>query len=148
MPALVALVESGAGFAVHRTYLAAAGKGKAKVDPAKAMLGAVTGGAVRLTGGQGPLVVAEGVETTLSLASGLLSRPATFWAALSTSGMTGLRLPRTPGHLTIAPDGDKPGLGAALALADRAAREGWAVSILTPPPGGDFNDLLRGEVSA
>jgi len=147
-PALVAMVEGGEGFAVHRTYLRPDGAGKAPVDPPKAMLGAVAGGAVRLTTGPGRLVVAEGIETALSLACGLLTGPATVWAALSTSGMTGLRLPDIPGRLTVAPDGDKAGCGAALALADRAARDGWAVSILTPPPGGDFNDILRGEVTA
>ena len=59
-PAMVALVEGGAGFAVHRTYLCCDGMGKADIDPPKAMLGAVTGGAVRLTDRLGPLVVAEG----------------------------------------------------------------------------------------
>ena len=48
LPALVALVEGGDGFAVHRTYLRPDGAGKAEVEPAKAMLGAVAGGAVRL----------------------------------------------------------------------------------------------------
>jgi len=72
IPALVALVNGGDGFAVHRTYLRADGSGKAAVDPPKAMLGAVAGGAVRLTDGPGPLVVAEGIETALSLACGLL----------------------------------------------------------------------------
>ncbi|MGY6409900.1 MAG: IS66 family transposase [Alkalilacustris sp.] len=147
-PALVALVEGGDGFAVHRTYLRRDGGGKAEVDPPKAMLGAVAGGAVKLAQGPGRLAVAEGIETALSLACGLLNGPATVWAALSTSGMTGLRLPDIPGRLTVAPDGDKAGRGAALTLADRAARDGWAVSILTPPPGGDFNDILRGEVTA
>lgn len=146
LPAMVALVEGAEWFAVHRTYLSADGSGKAIVDPPKAMLGAVAGGAVRLCEGVGPLAVAEGIETALSLASGLLRGPATIWAALSTSGMQRLRLPVSPGRLAIAPDGDKAGRGAALALADRASREGWVVSILTPPPGGDFNDLLRGEV--
>ena len=46
--------------------------------------------------------------------------------------MTALRLPNVPGQLTIAPDGDKAGCGAALTLADRAARDGWAVSSLNP----------------
>lgn len=62
LPALVALVEGGDGFAVHRTYLRPDGAGKAAVEPAKAMLGAVTGGAVRLVEAPGPLVVAEGME--------------------------------------------------------------------------------------
>jgi hypothetical protein len=146
-PAMVALVEGGDAFAVHRTYLSPDGSGKAAIDRPKAMLGPTAGGAVRLTDGPSGLVVAEGIETALSLACGLLSGPATIWAALSTSGMQSLRLPDFPGRLTIAPDGDKAGQGAALTLADRASREGWAVSILTPPPGGDFNDMLCGEVT-
>ncbi|MCB1358267.1 MAG: toprim domain-containing protein [Maritimibacter sp.] len=143
LPALVALVEGGEGFAVHRTYLATDGKGKADVDPDKAMLGAVAGGAVRLTNGQGPLVVAEGIETALSLASGLLSGPATVWAALSTSGMSALALPPDPGRLTVASDGDAPGREAAHKLADRAHALGWQVSLLPAPDGCDWNDILR-----
>ena len=74
-----ALVEGGETFAVHRTYLRADGLGKAAPDPDKMMPGGVTGGAVRLTDGPGSLVVCRGgVETGLSLASGLLRTSATF----------------------------------------------------------------------
>lgn len=147
LPALVAHVHGSESFAVHRTYLLRDGNGKADVEPQKAMLGRVKGGAVQLLRSPGPLVVAEGIETALSLACGLLDGPASIWAALSTSGMTGLNLPNKPSRLTIAPDGDKAGHVAALQLADRATSDGWLVSILTPPEGSDFNDLLRGEVT-
>jgi hypothetical protein len=148
-PALVALVEGGAGFAVHRTYLCCDGSGKADVTPSKAMLGAVTGGAVRLADGLGPLVVAEGIETALSLASGLLHAPATVWSALSTSGIRGLNLPPTASRLTIAPDGDALGRKAANALAERAHALGWQVSLLSAPDGCDWNDILtmKGEAA-
>lgn len=76
-PAMVALIEGAARQAVHRCYLLPDGSGKADVEPARAMLGACAGGAVRLTRGEGKLVVCEGIETGLSLASGLLSAPAT-----------------------------------------------------------------------
>lgn len=151
LPALVALVEGASRAAVHRTYLRADGSGKAEVEPAKAMLGATAGGAVRLAhvaAGAGasapavPLVVAEGIETALSLASGLLRGPATIWAALSTSGMTGLALPPRPGRLTIATDGDAPGRAAGHALAERATALGWTVSLLPAPDGRDWNDIL------
>jgi hypothetical protein len=148
LPALVALVEGGAGFAVHRTYLRDDGSGKADVTPPKAMLGAVQGGAVRLSGGAGPLVVAEGIETALSLSSGLLRAPATVWAALSTSGIRGLHLPDTLGRLTIAPDGDAAGRAAAQALATRAHGMGWQVSLLPAPDGRDWNDILTGKGAA
>lgn len=143
LPAMVALVEGGDGFAVHRTYLRPDGFGKAEVEPAKAMLGAVAGGAVRLVETRGPLVVAEGIETALSLASGLLQAPATIWAALSTSGLRGLALPQLPGRLTVASDGDEPGHAAAHALATRASGLGWRVSLLPAPDGRDWNDVLQ-----
>ena len=97
----------------------------------------------------GPLVVAEGIETALSLASGLLRTPATIWAALSTSGIRGLNLSLTASRLTIAPDGDKPGREAANALAERAHALGWQVSLLPAPDGRDWNDILtkKGEAA-
>lgn len=142
VPALVARVDGSARFALHRTYLAPEGVGKAKLDPAKAMLGAVVGGAVCLAQAEGPLVVTEGIETGLSLASGLLGRPATVWAALSTAGLVGLLLPSEPSRLTIATDGDGAGRKAGLALADRATALGWSVSLLPAPDGYDWNDVL------
>jgi hypothetical protein len=142
-------VEGGDAFAVHRTYLSPDGSGKGAIDRPKAMLGPTAGGAVHLTDGPGALVVAEGIETALSLACGLLSGPATIWAALSTSGMQSLRLPPSPGKLTIAPDGDAAGKSAAHALAERAAALGWQVSLLPAPDGRDWNDILamKGEAA-
>ena len=142
LPAMVALVEGAERFAVHRTYLRPDGSGKATVEPAKAMLGSVKGGAVRLTGCGGPLVACEGIETGLSLASGLLRTPATIWAALSTSGMQTLDLPPYPGRLTVATDGDPAGREAGHALATRAAALGWTVSLLPAPERRDWNDII------
>ena len=142
MPAMVALVE-GAGLpAVHRTYLRADGSGKADVTPAKAMLGQTRGCAVNFFKLFRPLVVAEGIETALSLASGLLGHPAQIWAALSTSGVAGVSLPEVPGDLIVAADGDVPGQEAAYKLACRAVSLGWNVSTLTAPDGRDWNDIL------
>jgi hypothetical protein len=147
-PVMVARVDGAAGFAVHRTYLCGDGTGKAGVTPDKAMLGPCAGGAVRLSQGDGPLVVCEGVETGLSLLCGLLRTPATVWAALSTSGMRGLHLPPVPGRLTIAADGDAAGRDACNALATRADALGWHVSLLPAPDGQDWNDVLRERIGA
>ena len=57
------------------------------------------------------------------------------WAALSTSGLRGLRLPAEPGRLTIGADGDTPGREAAHALAERAHALGWTVGFLDPGEG-------------
>jgi len=147
-PAMVAAVQ-GAGLpAVHRTYLRPDGSGKASIDPNKMMLGATAGGAVRLADGPSRLAVGEGIESTLSLLCGLLDGPVTAWAALSTSGLRGLHLPARPGRLTIACDGDGPGREAGHALAERAHALGWAVGILDPGDGRDWNDILTGKAVA
>jgi phage/plasmid primase-like uncharacterized protein len=142
---MVALIESGETFAIHRTFLRPDGTGKAEVEPgtAKMMLGGARGGHVQVASSDGPLVVAEGIETALSLASGLLRVPATIWATLSTSGMAGLILPERQGRLTVASDGDKAGSEAARALASRATASGWTVGLLPAAPGTDWNDHLR-----
>lgn len=149
LPAIVALVEGGEGFAVHRTYLRADGTGKAGMAGGdKLMLGATAGGAVRLSGGASRLAVAEGIESALSLLCGLLAGPAMVLAALSTSGMRSLRLPCDPGQLVIAGDGDRPGREAAHALASRAHALGWQVSLIDPGAGADCNDILTGKAVA
>lgn len=107
------------------------------------MMGPCGGGAVRLSGSDGPLVVCEGIETGLSLLSGLLSGPATVWATLSTSGMRALKLPSETGELIIATDGDSPGREAGEKLASRASALGWNVSLMPAPDGQDWNDVLR-----
>jgi len=143
IPALIALVEGVEGFAIHRTYLQFDGSAKTQVSPNKAMLGKVSGGAVRLTSRGNSLVVTEGIETALSLSSGLLDFPATIWAALSTSGLQGLKLPETASNLIIASDGDAEGRKAAYKLALRAEMSSWQVSFLDAPEGQDWNDVLN-----
>jgi hypothetical protein len=147
-PAMVAAVQGSGAAAVHRTYLRPDGAAKADIAPAKAMLGATAGGTVRLSDGPSRLVVAEGIESGLSLLCGLLDTPATVWAGLSTSGLRGLHLPAQPGRLTIACDGDTAGREAARALAKRAHGLGWTVGILDPGTGADFNDILTGKAVA
>ena len=148
-PAMVAAVQGNKLAAVHRTYLRPDGSGKADVEAPKMMLGAVMGASVRLAEGLGALVVCEGIETALSLSSGLMREPAAIWAALSTSGMRKLSLPSQVGLLTIAPDGDKAGREAANVLADRATSLGWQVSLLFAPEGLDWNNVLvmKGEAA-
>ncbi|WP_328803252.1 DUF7146 domain-containing protein [Ruegeria haliotis] len=148
LPALIGRVTGSNLDALHRTYLCSDGTGKSKYTPSKAMLGATKGGAVRLTHTPGRLVVTEGIETGLSLLSGLMGGPLEVWAALSANGMKALRLPDHPGDLVIAPDGDAVGRDAAKVLAQRAYALGWRVSLLPAPDGYDWNDVLTGKVKA
>ena len=143
-PAMVALVTRGTDdtpLAVHRTYLARDGRGKAPVEPQKMMLGPCRGGAVRLAALSDVLMVGEGIETCLAAmqATGL---PA--WAALSTSGMRSLDLPHQVRHIIVLADGDDPGEAAAQDCGLRWTREGRRVRIARPPQESDFNDLLLG----
>ncbi|WP_208442162.1 DUF7146 domain-containing protein [Bartonella raoultii] len=142
LPALVALVKGAGSFAIHRTFLQANGC-KTDQKPAKAMLGSVMGGAVHLSQDNPKhLVICEGIETGLSLLSGLLAEPVNLWASLSTSGMMRVNLPRTKGRLTIAMDGDDAGRKAGFNLAKRAYSQGFEVFIMQAPNTLDFNDLL------
>lgn len=142
LPAMVARVDGLPRMAVHRTYLREDGTGKADVEPAKAMLGATLGGFVRVADAEGPLVVAEGIETALSVRC-LMNKPATVWATLSAPGMAGLRLPQRPGALVVAPDGDAAGRNAAHTLVRTARTAGWQVLWRDPGDGADWNDILQ-----
>lgn len=152
LPALMALVRDAAGnaLALHRTYLKSDGSSKATVEPAKASLGPVWGGAVRLSDCRAGarLVIGEGIES--SAAAGImLGLPA--WAALSAGNLgKGLMLPPVIKHIVVAADNDhatakgiRPGHGAAEEAARRWRREGRHVDIAIPDTEGqDFADVL------
>ena len=65
------------------------------------------------------------------------------WAALSTSGLRSLNLPRDVVDVIVLADGDEPGEAAAQDCARRWKCEGRRVRIARPPQGMDFNDLLN-----
>jgi hypothetical protein len=142
-PCMLALLRDGEGrpVAVHRTFLASGGAGKAKVEPAKMTLGGVRGAAVRLHPCADRLVIGEGIES--SLAAGVLLRmPA--WAAVSAGNLAdAVALPLAVREVTIAADHDPPGLDAARKAAARWKAEGRSVRIAKPHrDGADFADLL------
>ena len=147
LPALVALVErAGTGpVAAHRTFVRADGSGKALVEPDKASLGPVGGGAVRCgVPREGEwLAITEGIETALSIASacGLPT-----WAALSAGGVQQLVLPPETWMVLLCADHDQSGTGqrAAETAARRWLADDRRVRIALPPLGCDFNDVLRG----
>jgi hypothetical protein len=148
MPAMVAAVVIDRELVgVQRTFLTEPGI-KAFGKESKMMLGRCSGGVVRLSDGFGPLLVCEGIETGLALISGLTNTRTSTWAALSTSGVAGMILPRPAGELVLAPDGDAQGLEAAKKLADRAVIAGWRCKIMRCPDGRDWNDMLIEEVTS
>ena len=121
-PAMVALVTRGSDgtpLAIHRTFLERGGGGKAPVDPEKMMLGPCRGGAVCLADPGHVLIVGEGIETCLS---GMKASGYPAWAALSTSGLRGLDLPKDVRDVIVLADCDEAGgsCGAGLRLAVEA----------------------------
>lgn len=144
-PAMLALVRDQhvTPLAIHRTYLRPDGTGKADVEPAKASLGPIWGGAIRLAPIAPEIVIGEGIETSAS-AGLLMGLPA--WAALSAGNLgKGLVLPPEVQAVVIAADPDPPGEAAAHQAAMRWHAEGRTVRIARPDRNGDFNDLLRRE---
>jgi hypothetical protein len=149
LPALIARIEGGTDFSVSRTYLRSDGSGKADLPnyQQKMMLGGAKGGHVTLQTGSGSLVVAEGIETALSLPCLLDLGSATIWAALTAANLRTVELPVVSDHLSIATDGDEAGQRSGEAVAARAARLGWTVEFLTAPAGKDWNDVLLERVA-
>jgi putative DNA primase/helicase len=146
LPAMVALVEhvERGIVGVHRTYLRADGADKAAVAPAKASLGPIGGGAVRL-GMPRPsawIAIGEGIETTLAV---MMACAMPGWAALSVGGIRALILPLEATHIIICADHDASTVGQR-AADDAAAQwlaEGRRVRIALPPePDTDFADVL------
>jgi putative DNA primase/helicase len=146
-PCMVALVEhvEHGPVAIHRTFLAVDGSGKAAFRRPRLSLGPVGGAAVRLASAGEELVVAEGIETAASVmvATGLSA-----WSGLSANGIEQLVLPPLPlaASVIIAADHDDNGTGerAARTAAERWLREGRRVRIAVPPRAGtDWNDVLQ-----
>ncbi len=141
-PAMIALVQGvdDRVLGVHRSYITASGN-KANIEPAKASLGPIWGGAVRIDPIAPELVIGEGIETSAS-AGKLLGLPA--WAAISGGNLArGLVLPPEVRSIIIAADSDPAGERAARDGALRWSREGRKVRIARPDRENcDFNDIL------
>ena len=142
-PALIGIVTDFTSFdikAIHRTYLNQLGS-KADIEQNKMMLGKVCGGGVVLSRSDKiVLIVAEGIETALSLKE--FYPDTNIVATLSTAGMKGFILPEPAGKLIVGIDNDIAGIKAGNLLAERAYGSGWEVKVMTPPKNQDWNDVL------
>ena len=128
---LVAGVQdvNGRYIGVQRTYLN--GPHKAAVEPVRASLGSLRGGAVRLGEPRdGCLLLGEGIESTAA-AVRLFDWRGGAWATLGTPGLRAVELSESVQFVAIAADRDPKGDGqlAAAALAERLEAEGRHVSI-------------------
>lgn len=150
LPALLARVEHPQHglVALHRTYLAPDGRGKAAVPSPKKLTrpvfeGATVGAAIRLYPPEGEaLALSEGIETALAVreASGY---PA--WATVSAGGLERVLVPEGVKGVLIAADHDRAGVEAAYALGKRLLLQGLKVSVVYPQEEGrDWLDVLKG----
>lgn len=124
---------------LHRTWITATGK--ADVRPAKMTLGPKQGGVIRLwpddmvTGG---LAVAEGIETSLSIARTFTP----VWCLIDAGNLAAFPVLAGIECLVIGADHDPAGIKAAHACADRWARAGRDVRVILPDvAGADWNDM-------
>ena len=175
LPAMVAAVNdsTGAHVATHRTWLARVGERwkKASLDLPKKVLGGIgdgfiplwrgaSGKPLRLAPAGDHIVIAEGIETGLSIA--LACPELRVVSAVSLGGLRRLALPEAIGTVTLAFDNDPPPhrdtpaddrrwddyrkqRKAREAAIARYAGEGRVVRIAMPDvEGADWNDILQG----
>ena len=128
-PTLVCAVRrEGKIVGIHRTFLTGTGE-----KLGKKMLGPCGGGAVYVGGNGDVTAVAEGIENALSVRIMSGDHRASYFAALSATGMSKLKLPEDCGQLMVFADGDKTGMTAAYELGQRASLQGWNANTLIPP---------------
>ena len=138
LPALLAAVRDHQGqlMALHRNYLDPTTGSKANILNPKRSLGQMSGGGCWLSQSGRCLVVAEGIETALSLKA---VWPRIALAALSAAHLGRLNVPPHYQRIVIAADNDVAGLRAAALLVGRLGDR--QVRII-PSRAADFNDDL------
>lgn len=146
-------------WAVHCTFLAEDGSGKADVVPVRKMWPSFKGAAIRLARGETGLIpsqavkqglldtlcLCEGVEDGLSIA--LAAPELRVWAAGSLGNLQHIRLPDCCCEVIVAADNDwgKPQAERQLQQALAALEaQGRPVRVARSPIGKDANDALRG----
>ncbi len=152
-PAMLAPVQGKDGkmIALHRTFLRDDYAGKTDAKPAKKILGGYKGGCIRLSPLADHLLIAEGIETALSVRQAFPHQ--SVWAACALNNFAALDLPDCVTQITILGDNDmkEPREGqkhpldtlkdAAASL--KRAVPGRKVLLALPDKGCDFNDMLQ-----
>jgi hypothetical protein len=141
-PALIAAVTDLVGniTGVHRTWLDPSRIDKAPIDTPRRAIGHLLGHGVRFGVATDVMAAGEGLETMLSLRSGLPPLP--MLAALSANHLAAIMFSGTLRRLYIARDRDPAGDLAVATLTERAQSAGIEALTLTPVL-DDFNEDLR-----
>lgn len=148
-PAMVGEIANADGetIGVHLTFLKRDGIGKAPIEPSRKVIGSQKGGAIWLGEASASIVVAEGIETALSV-SRRCGLPAV--AAISAGNLAAFAPPAGVCGALVAFDRDPHGVGErdARALVRRLEARGVAAVLAAPPASySDWNepDQERGQ---
>lgn len=137
---MIAAVTDETGLvAVHRTFLSGDGQSLSSRQPARAALGPLGTGLVRLHSVSDRLGLAEGIETALS-ATQLFGVPC--WATLGAERFKRIALPNSVAEIVLFLDHDAAGQQAE-AVARERFRDRQIEARYPTQPGGDWNDVLR-----
>lgn len=142
-PCLVAAVASVDDklVGIQRTFLNAAGTGKAAVPRPKLSLGRVSGGAIRLAPCARSLAVSEGIEDALSVQQ---ETGQATWCAAGASMLPNMQFPPGVQSVVIGADADEAGERAANKAAESFSLRGLTTRIIYPlPPFKDFNQEIQ-----
>ncbi|WP_011583137.1 MULTISPECIES: DUF7146 domain-containing protein [Chelativorans] len=142
LPAMIASVTdlADAMTGAHRTWLSPDGAAKAAVETPRRAMGELLGNGVRFGRSGAVMAAGEGIETVLSVRSGLPRMP--MIAALSAAHLAAILFPAELRRLYVVRDRDPAGNRARDRLISTATAAGIE-AIGLAPRGGDFNNDLR-----
>ncbi|GAA5665649.1 hypothetical protein Brsp07_04155 [Brucella sp. NBRC 14130] len=142
LPAMIAAVTdlADAVTGAHRTWLPPGGVWSSNVETPRRAMGGLLGNGVRFGRSGDVMAAGEGIETVLSVRSGLPRMP--MIAALSAAHLAAVLFPTELRRLYVVRDRDPAGNRARDILIARATAVGIE-AIGLAPHGGDFNDDLR-----
>ena len=137
---MIAAVTDETGLvAVHRTFLSPDGRTLSSRQPARAALGPLGTGIVRLHPVRDRVGLAEGIETALA-ATQLFGVPC--WATLGAERFKRIALPGSVAEIVLFLDHDAAGHQAE-AVARERFRDRQIKARYPTQPGADWNDVLR-----
>jgi len=147
-PAMLAAVTNPAGkhVAIHRTFLALDGCGKANVAKPRKVTGKYgSGPTIKLMPAAPLMGIAEGIETALAAAR-LFRIPV--WSVICAYGIESFEPPPECQHLIVFADHDPHGGASQRAAEALCARLQFPTEIKMPnQPGADWNDVLVSEMA-
>lgn len=125
--------------AIHRIYLSESGN-KATIKQPKMALGSIKGLGVWFGTPSDKLWIGEGVEEALSIRS--MNRPFAV-STINATNFHNLTIPDYVKEIVLCPNSDEAGKRSCQKALKEYKLKNRRIKVAIPPPGKDFNDLLR-----